>query len=399
MTASQHLTRTPQPIAIVGVGAIMPEAPTAAAFWTNITEGRYCITDVPKDRWDPDLYYDPDPRAPDKTYSRIGGWVREFPWDPIGWRLPLPPKVSDQMDDGQKWAVSAARAGAYRRRLAEMGRGPGAGRGRDRQRPRRREALRHEPPHPAAGVHPRTRPVRRRSPRCRPRPGSDHRRDHPVVPRASSRRSPRTPCPASWRTSSPAGSRTCSTSSGPSFTTDAACASGACRPCRGRPRAGRRAVRRRRHRRRGPQYGRRRVRQVLQDRGAVRDGHTPVRRRRRRLRHGRGRGIVRPQAPRRRRAGRRPDLRGAARGRRRRATARARESPPRTRSGSGSRSSAPGTTPASTRPTVLPDRGARHLDPGRRRLRTGEPDRRVRRRGAIAAARSRSARSSPTSAT
>jgi acyl transferase domain-containing protein len=39
-----------QPIAIVGMGAIMPEAPTAAAFWANITGGRYSITDVPKDR-------------------------------------------------------------------------------------------------------------------------------------------------------------------------------------------------------------------------------------------------------------------------------------------------------------------------------------------------------------
>ena len=98
-----------QPIAIVGMGAIMPDAPTAPAFWANITGGRYSIADVPKDRWDPGLYYDPDPRAPDKTYSRIGGWVRDFPWDPIGWRLPLPPKVSDQMDDSQKWAVAAAR--------------------------------------------------------------------------------------------------------------------------------------------------------------------------------------------------------------------------------------------------------------------------------------------------
>src|SRR5215475_91588 len=98
-----------QPIAIVGMGAIMPDAPTAPAFWANITGGRYSIADVPKDRWDAGLYDDPDPRAPDKTYSRIGGWVREFPWDPIGWRMPLPPKVSDQMDDAQKWAVAAAR--------------------------------------------------------------------------------------------------------------------------------------------------------------------------------------------------------------------------------------------------------------------------------------------------
>ena len=106
----QPSSAPPQPIAIVGMGAIMPQAPTAAAFWKNITEGRYCITDVPKDRWDPDLYYDPDPRAPDKTYSRIGAWVQEFPWDPFGWHLPLPPRVSEQMDDAQKWSVAAAHA-------------------------------------------------------------------------------------------------------------------------------------------------------------------------------------------------------------------------------------------------------------------------------------------------
>ncbi len=116
MTANPHDTSIiqpgrlwRQPLAIVGVGAIMPDAPTAPAFWANITGGHYSIADVPKDRWDPGLYYDQDPRAPGKTYSRIGGWVRDFPWDPIGWRLPLPPKVSEQMDDGQKWAVAAAR--------------------------------------------------------------------------------------------------------------------------------------------------------------------------------------------------------------------------------------------------------------------------------------------------
>jgi acyl transferase domain-containing protein/acyl carrier protein len=109
MTTNQPTSPAPQPVAIIGVGAIMPQAPSAAAFWDNIIKGRYSITDVPKDRWDPDLYYDPDPRAPDKTYSRIGGWVGDFPWDPLAWRLPIPPKVGEQMDDSQKWAVAAAR--------------------------------------------------------------------------------------------------------------------------------------------------------------------------------------------------------------------------------------------------------------------------------------------------
>ncbi len=98
------------PVAIVGMAAIMPDAPDAATFWTNIREGRYSITDVPPERWDPALYYDADPAAPDKTYSRIGGWVREHPWEPMAWRLPIPPKVAEQLDLGQQWAVSAARS-------------------------------------------------------------------------------------------------------------------------------------------------------------------------------------------------------------------------------------------------------------------------------------------------
>ncbi|HQR37266.1 MAG TPA: beta-ketoacyl synthase N-terminal-like domain-containing protein, partial [Blastocatellia bacterium] len=96
-------------IAIVGVGAILPDAPNARAFWNNIREGRYSISDVRPERWDPALYYDPDPHAPDKTYSKIGGWVREFDWDPAAWHLPIPPRVAESMDDVQKWAVSASR--------------------------------------------------------------------------------------------------------------------------------------------------------------------------------------------------------------------------------------------------------------------------------------------------
>ena len=59
--------RPSEPIAVIGVSAIMPNAPTAASFWSNITGGRYCVTDVPADRWDSSLYFDPDPAAPDKV--------------------------------------------------------------------------------------------------------------------------------------------------------------------------------------------------------------------------------------------------------------------------------------------------------------------------------------------
>ena len=95
--------------AIVGVGAVLPDAPNVAAFWKNVKDGRYSISEVTPDRWDPALYFDSDHSAPDKTYSKIGGWVREHVWEPMKWRLAIPPRVVDAMDESQKWAIACTR--------------------------------------------------------------------------------------------------------------------------------------------------------------------------------------------------------------------------------------------------------------------------------------------------
>jgi malonyl CoA-acyl carrier protein transacylase len=93
-------------IAIVAVGALLPDAPSAAVFWQNILNKRYSISETPANRWSIAHYYDPDPKTPDKTYSKIGGWVRDFQFD---WkRFRLPPKVAGSMDEGQQWAVTVA---------------------------------------------------------------------------------------------------------------------------------------------------------------------------------------------------------------------------------------------------------------------------------------------------
>jgi len=97
------------PIAIVGVSAILPGAPNAAGFWSSLRDGRYAISEVDPARWDPALYYDPDPKAPEKTYSTIGGWVRDWDWNPLGWKLPIPPRVAEAMDEAQQWAVAGTR--------------------------------------------------------------------------------------------------------------------------------------------------------------------------------------------------------------------------------------------------------------------------------------------------
>jgi malonyl CoA-acyl carrier protein transacylase len=96
-------------VAIVGLGAILPDAPSVQTFWQNIQSKRYSIKEVPPERWRSELYYDPDPAAPDKTYSKIGAWIDNFEFEPLRWGIPIPPNVLNVMDYSQKWGIAAAR--------------------------------------------------------------------------------------------------------------------------------------------------------------------------------------------------------------------------------------------------------------------------------------------------
>ena len=97
-----------EPIAIVGIGAIMPGALNKDEFWNNIKEGKNCITEIPKSYWDYHLFYSPDHKAEDKTYSKIGGFIPEtFKFNSIKYRIP--PQVAKQMDTVQHLAVETTR--------------------------------------------------------------------------------------------------------------------------------------------------------------------------------------------------------------------------------------------------------------------------------------------------
>lgn len=94
-----------EPIAIVGIGLRFPGSDSPEAFWDQIRSGRSGIIDVPPGRWDdPEFYYDPDPSVPDKTYSRIGGFIEGFAFDPLKYRIP--PAVAQKMDRTQQMAVA-----------------------------------------------------------------------------------------------------------------------------------------------------------------------------------------------------------------------------------------------------------------------------------------------------
>ena len=61
--------------AIVGYAARFPGAPDADAFWDVLREGRDAVSEVPKDRWDVDEFFDPEPGAPGKVVTRRAGFV------------------------------------------------------------------------------------------------------------------------------------------------------------------------------------------------------------------------------------------------------------------------------------------------------------------------------------
>ena len=63
-----------EPLAVIGMGCRFPgDADTPDEYWRLLLAGRDAISEVPADRWDAARFYDPDPQAPGKAYSRSGG--------------------------------------------------------------------------------------------------------------------------------------------------------------------------------------------------------------------------------------------------------------------------------------------------------------------------------------
>ncbi|MGW4249427.1 beta-ketoacyl synthase N-terminal-like domain-containing protein, partial [Nocardia sp. NPDC004722] len=86
MTDDRRLAH--DPIAIVGMSGLLPKARNHREYWQNIVDGVDCTEDVPASRWSLDDYYDADPAAPDKTYSRRGAFLPDVDFDPLEFGLP-----------------------------------------------------------------------------------------------------------------------------------------------------------------------------------------------------------------------------------------------------------------------------------------------------------------------
>lgn len=96
-----------QPVAIVGMAGILPEAENLTRYWENILDELNCIREVPASRWSIADYYDADPAKPDKTYCKVGGFIPDIQFDPM--EFGLPPNFLEVTDVSQLLGLVVAR--------------------------------------------------------------------------------------------------------------------------------------------------------------------------------------------------------------------------------------------------------------------------------------------------
>lgn len=91
-----------EPIAIIGIGCRLPKgANDPEAFWQLLQNGVDAVTEIPADRWNVNDYYDPDPEALGKMYTRHGSFLdRIDEFDPKFFGIS--PREAERMDPQQR---------------------------------------------------------------------------------------------------------------------------------------------------------------------------------------------------------------------------------------------------------------------------------------------------------
>ncbi len=111
--ATAVTARSDEPIAIVAVACRFPGAPDPEAYWDLLSGGVDAIREIPEDRFDVDEYYDPDPEAVGKIYTRYGGYLERIDgFDPEFFGIS--PREAVWMDPQQRLMLEIAWEGLER---------------------------------------------------------------------------------------------------------------------------------------------------------------------------------------------------------------------------------------------------------------------------------------------
>lgn len=94
-------------VAIVGMACIYPGARNIEEFWGNILAGKDWVTEVPDDRWNKALYYDPTVSDGSRSHSKWGGFIPKIDFDPV--EFGIPPQSLAAIDPTQLLSLLVAK--------------------------------------------------------------------------------------------------------------------------------------------------------------------------------------------------------------------------------------------------------------------------------------------------
>jgi acyl transferase domain-containing protein/NAD(P)-dependent dehydrogenase (short-subunit alcohol dehydrogenase family) len=95
-----------EPIAIIGMSCIFPKAQSLPEYWHNIKTKIDAITEVPPTHWRPEDYFDPDPKRPDHTYAKTGGFLSPYDFAPS--EFGISPSSVEAIDTAQLLSLVVA---------------------------------------------------------------------------------------------------------------------------------------------------------------------------------------------------------------------------------------------------------------------------------------------------
>nr|WP_226001950.1 SDR family NAD(P)-dependent oxidoreductase [Paenibacillus sp. BJ-4] len=115
-------------IAIIGLSGMYPNADNIREFWSNLRDGKDCITEIPKDRWDHSMHFDEDRNKSGKTYSKWGGFINGVDqFDPLFFNIS--PREAEIIDPQErlflKCVYETIEDAGYTREALELERGLG----------------------------------------------------------------------------------------------------------------------------------------------------------------------------------------------------------------------------------------------------------------------------------
>jgi acyl transferase domain-containing protein/NAD(P)H-dependent flavin oxidoreductase YrpB (nitropropane dioxygenase family)/NADP-dependent 3-hydroxy acid dehydrogenase YdfG len=117
----------PVDVAVIGMACLFPGAQTLGDYWANVVHGADSVGEVPPERWNQAIYFDPESHGGGKSASKWGGFLADVPFDPLAYGIP--PKSLTAIEPVQLLSLEVSR-----RALDDAGYGEKSGRAFDRER-------------------------------------------------------------------------------------------------------------------------------------------------------------------------------------------------------------------------------------------------------------------------